>query len=71
MGDAVGSRVEGDPPDVCQNYVNCELKAKQPTDRDRFPFPFGQYTDDLQLARELLQSYVACGKFDARSPALP
>ncbi|WP_082218394.1 ADP-ribosylglycohydrolase family protein [Kamptonema formosum] len=37
---------------------------KQPKDRDRFPYPFGQYTDDSQLARELLESYLACGRFD-------
>lgn len=64
LGDAVGCRVEGYATDVCQNYVNYELKVKQPRDRDRFPYPFGQYTDDSQLARELLQSYVAGGKFD-------
>lgn len=64
LGDALGCRVEGYPPEVCQNFVNYEVRPKRPRDRDRFPFPFGQYTDDSQLARELLQSYVACGKFD-------
>ena len=33
-----------------------------PIGRDRYRF--GQYTDDSQLARELLQSYVECGRFD-------
>ncbi len=33
--------------------------------RGRGRFPFGQYTDDSQLARELLQSVVACCRFDA------
>lgn len=64
LGDATGCRVEGYPYYACENYVNYELKIKQPKDRDRFPFPFGQYTDDSQLARELLQSYLACGGFD-------
>mgnify|MGYP006269139837 CR=1 FL=1 len=64
LGDAVGCRVEGFPPDVCQNFVNYEVKIKQIGDRDRFGLPFGQYTDDSQLARELIQSYVNCGKFD-------
>jgi ADP-ribosylglycohydrolase len=64
LADAAGCRVEGYPPYACQNYVNYELKIKQPKDRDRFPFPFGQYTDDSQLARELLESYLACGRFD-------
>lgn len=64
LGDAVGCRVEGFPPEVCQNFVNYEVKIKHIKDRDRFGFPFAQYTDDSQLARELLQSYLACGKFD-------
>jgi ADP-ribosylglycohydrolase len=64
LGDAVGCRVEGYAEEVCQNYVNYELKVKRIRDRDRFPFPFGQYTDDSQLARELLQSYLARGRFD-------
>jgi ADP-ribosylglycohydrolase len=29
----------------------------------------GQYTDDSQLARELLQSYITCGKFDPQDYA--
>ena len=33
----------------------------------RGPFAFGQYSDDTQLARELLQSVAAAGRFD---PAL-
>lgn len=64
LGDAVGCRVEGYPPEVCQNFVSYEVRLKKIKDRDRFGFPFGQYTDDSQLARELLQSYVACGEFD-------
>ena len=70
LGDATGCRVEGYSTEVCQNYVTYELKVRQPGDRDRFPFPFGQYTDDSQLARELLQSYVACGKFDPSDYAI-
>ncbi|MBD2039387.1 ADP-ribosylglycohydrolase family protein [Microcoleus sp. FACHB-672] len=64
LGDATGCRVEGYAPEACQNYVKYELSIKQPGERDRFPYPFGQYTDDSQLARELLQSYVTCGRFD-------
>lgn len=64
LGDAVGCRVEGYPPEVCQNFVNYEVKPQRPKDRDRFPYPFGQYTDDSQLARELLQSYVGCSGFN-------
>jgi len=64
LGDAIGCRVEGYSPEVCQNFVSYEVRLKKIKDRDRFGFPFGQYTDDSQLARELLQSYVACGEFD-------
>ncbi len=35
----------------------------------RDSFPFGQYTDDSQLARELLQSYVERGRFDPKEYA--
>ncbi|XZN91630.1 MAG: ADP-ribosylglycohydrolase family protein [Microcoleus sp.] len=52
LGDAVGCRVEGYPPEVCQNFVSYEVRLKKIKDRDRFGFPFGQYTDDSQLARE-------------------
>ncbi|MBD2555073.1 ADP-ribosylglycohydrolase family protein [Limnothrix sp. FACHB-708] len=64
LADAVGCRVEGYPPEVCANFVAQEVRLQQIGDRDRFPFPFGQYTDDSQLARELAQSYVAQGGFD-------
>lgn len=69
LGDAVGCRVEGYPPEACQNFVTYEVRPMQIKDRDRFPFPFGQYTDDSQLARELLQSYLACRQFDPRDYA--
>ena len=32
--------------------------------------PFGQYTDDSQLARELLRSTLACGRFDPEDYSL-
>jgi ADP-ribosylglycohydrolase len=62
LGDALGFVVEGRPPEVCREYADdvlgrdCELKI------DRFSV--GQYSDDTQLARELLQSYTAQGRFD-------
>ncbi len=64
LGDAIGCRVEGYSPEVCQNFVRSQVRRKKIRDRDRFGLPFGQYTDDSQLARELLQSYVNCGQFD-------
>ena len=64
LGDALGFPVEGYPPGTCQQYVDEILKAGHAGELGRSPFPFGQYTDDSQLARELLQSYAACERFD-------
>jgi ADP-ribosylglycohydrolase len=64
LGDALGCVVEGASPEVCREYVAHELGDHPDTGRGRRTFAFGQYTDDSQLARELLQSYVACGRFD-------
>src|SRR6266478_10041628 len=64
LGDALGFQVEGSPPDTCSQYVRGELGSFQRGG----PFPkhragrVGQYTDDSQLARELMQSYVAHGR---------
>ncbi len=64
LGDALGSLVEGRPSSICQQYVNENLKTLRERKQRLGPFLFGQYTDDSQLARELLQSYVACKQFD-------
>lgn len=54
LGDALGFVVEGHPPEVCARYV----------DEGPVRHPFGQYSDDTQLARELMQSYANLGRFD-------
>ncbi len=59
VGDALGFVVEGEPPDVCREYVEGVLETGRTG-----PYRFGQYSDDSQLARELLQSYAARGGFD-------
>jgi len=64
LGDALGAPVEGSPPSICQAYINDRIRTGQLGDRSRGHYRMGQYTDDSQLARELLQSYVACGEFD-------
>ena len=69
LGDALGCPVEGYPRSVCQQYVNETLKTSRPRENDRRFLSFGQYTDDSQLARELLQSYVECGRFDPENYA--
>lgn len=64
LGDALGFPVEGFPPDLCREYVDEQLQAPGGAAPSRPGFPPGQYTDDSQLARELLQSYAARGAFD-------
>jgi len=65
LGDAIGFVVEGYSPAACRRYVEDFLKTdKAEQFGGHFPFPFGQYSDDSQLARELMQSYAACRKFD-------
>jgi len=64
LGDALGFVVEGFSPEACKWYVEDFLRPRKTIDFGHFPFPFGQYSDDSQLARELMQSYVSCKKFD-------
>jgi ADP-ribosylglycohydrolase len=64
LGDALGFVVEGFSPEACKRYVEDYLIAGQTVEFGHFPLPFGQYSDDSQLARELIQSYVACKTFD-------
>ena len=65
LGDALGFIVEGEAPSVCAAYVEMTLKRGRAHEGRRGPYPFGQYSDDSQLARELMQSYVARRAFDA------
>ena len=58
LGDALGFAVEGGTPAACRRYVEEVLRGGSGRHK-------GQYSDDSQLARELLQSYVALGGFDA------
>jgi ADP-ribosylglycohydrolase len=64
LGDALGFVVEGMPSRHCHTYVDRILRAGLAGLHTRGRFAFGQYSDDSQLARELLQSYVACKRFD-------
>jgi ADP-ribosylglycohydrolase len=65
LGDALGFPVEGDPPEVCASYVK---RLRSLGAKDAMPaghgYSAGQYTDDSQLARELMASYAALGRFD-------
>ncbi len=64
LGDALGFVVEGYDAAHCGGYVRDWLRAGRAGEIGRPPFAFGQYTDDSQLARELVRSYLACDGFD-------
>lgn len=63
LGDAMGFPVEGQGTELCQDYVERHVRGPARGARARRPFQFGQYTDDTQLARELLQSLTAKGEW--------
>lgn len=64
LGDAAGFVTEGFSPEACVRYVEDYLKTGKAGELGRFPFPFGQYSDDSQLARELIESYVELRRFE-------
>jgi ADP-ribosylglycohydrolase len=64
LGDALGCPVEGQHPRGARGYVNAFLRTNLVGSFGRPGYEFGQYTDDSQLARELMQSCVDCRGFD-------
>jgi ADP-ribosylglycohydrolase len=64
LGDALGFIVEGRGPAACQRYVDEALRPVRLAGHRRGRFAIGQYSDDSQLARELVQSFVAHRRFD-------
>ena len=63
VGDAVGMPVERHALKACQAYAE-QLSAGKVGHIEHELWPFGQYTDDSQLMREMLLSFVACEEFD-------
>jgi len=61
LGDALGFVVEAEPPDIAEAYVRDCLLAGRAGERAHPQHPFGQYSDDTQLARELLLSVLDAG----------
>ena len=59
LGDALGFVKEGASTIVCERYVEDVLRPKKIN-----KIKWGQYSDDSQLTRELLLSYVSKGMFD-------
>jgi ADP-ribosylglycohydrolase len=64
VGDALGFVVEGCTAQLCARFVETELRRGKAGRRGRPPYEFGQYTDDSQLTRTLLESVVARDGFD-------
>jgi ADP-ribosylglycohydrolase len=62
VGDALGFPREGRSPDECLAYVEDLRRTRAPL--NVFLKDFGQYTDDTQLAREMVISFVHCRGFD-------
>jgi ADP-ribosylglycohydrolase len=58
VGDAMGFIVEGDRRVVCSSFVELSLRPRRLAGYVRGPFPIGQYSDDTQLARELVLSLI-------------
>lgn len=56
LGDTLGFVVEAHPCETARRYVDDYLRAGRAGDLAHPDFPFGQYSDDTQLARELLLS---------------
>jgi ADP-ribosylglycohydrolase len=67
LGDALGFVVEAEPPAVAQAYVDDWLRAGRAGERSHPQYQFGQYTDDTQLARELLRSFQQAGGWDPQA----
>src|SRR5688572_8673305 len=67
LGDALGFVVEARPYEVARDYVESYLRAGRAGELAHPHFPFGQYSDDTQLARELLLSVVDAGAWNPES----
>jgi ADP-ribosylglycohydrolase len=70
VGDAVGFMVEGYPGSLCATYAHSVLNRGEGDLYLRGPFRLGQYSDDSQLARALMESLVDKGGFDPADYAL-
>ena len=64
LGDALGFVVEAEPPEAAREYVEGWLRTGRAAERSARGFRFGQYSDDTQLARELLGSFLDAGRWN-------
>jgi ADP-ribosylglycohydrolase len=67
LGDALGFVVEARPAGEATEYVDRYLLAGRAGELAHPEFPFGQYSDDTQLARELVVSYADAGGWSAEA----
>jgi ADP-ribosylglycohydrolase len=67
LGDALGFVVEARPYETARRYVDGYLRADRAGDLSHPDFPFGQYSDDTQLARELLLSVLDADGWSAEA----
>jgi ADP-ribosylglycohydrolase len=63
----LGFVVEARPPDAAREYVDNYLLAGRAGELAHPEFPFGQYSDDTQLARELLLSFAEAGGWSSET----
>jgi ADP-ribosylglycohydrolase len=61
LGDALGFVVEAQSAEVARDYVDHCLRTSRAGERSHPEFSFGQYSDDTQLARELVLSFLDAG----------
>jgi ADP-ribosylglycohydrolase len=64
LGDALGFPMEGEGAPDCAAYAAEVVRAGRIPASGFDGFPFGQYSDDTQLARELVISWKSCRGFD-------
>jgi ADP-ribosylglycohydrolase len=64
LGDALGAPVEGMSPKVCRAYVETRVRGWLTENNLTGSEIIGQYTDDSQLARDLMRSLVECRSFN-------
>jgi len=69
VGDALGFIVEGNSPKKCKEYIEELLAEENFSLFKRGSHSLGQYSDDTQLARELMLSIVDCKEFNAEDYA--
>lgn len=58
LGDALGFIVEAESPQIAGDFVERWLRTGRASERAPHGFRFGQYSDDTQLARELVRSFL-------------